>query len=299
MASRRRIFHFKGKDLERGRRHMWRQEYVSLLLKYLEIAPGQRILDVGCGTGYFTRLVTQGLKGRGQVTGLDRNKRLLAFARRTTSEARLGKIVTFRQGDAYSLPFKDGVMDRVVCQTTLWTLSDPLKAILEMKRVCKLDGLVGAVEGAFGHVAWYVPHDKRLTELYRKSVVAQTAGYMKLSGADGGIGYKLPALFQKAGLTRIRLDAYPYVWLELDDRIPAKFKLEEHANYVRSYGKPTAAWKAREKVMLAGGITRKEIEEMRERGYRWSKSIVDDPRRLAKDTSVNGGLFFIATGIKK
>lgn len=297
MASGKRVIHFKASDLERGRKYMWREEYVPLLMKYLDIHPGQRIADVGCGTGFFTRLVARGLRGNGQVVGVDKNRRLLGVAKRIATEEGLGRMVSFKPGGAYSLPFKTGGMDRVVCQTTLWTLADPLRATIEMKRVCKNGGLVGAVEGAFDHVAWYVPDDRRLTELYRKSVIAQTEGHRRLSGADGGIGYKLPALFMKAGLKRVRLDAYPYVWLESDDRVPAKFRLEEHAIYVRKYeGPPSVERKARERVMLAGDMAKKEIEEMRRRGYEWSKRIVENPRLLGRDASVNGGLFFIATG---
>jgi ubiquinone/menaquinone biosynthesis C-methylase UbiE len=298
VAGARRVIHFNAKGLERGRRHMWREEYVPLLLKYLDIRPGQHVADVGCGTGYFTRLIARGLKGRGSIVGVDRNQRLLGFARRTAAEQGLG-VVAFKQGNAYSLPFKDDSMDRVVCQTTLWTLANPVKALGEMKRVCMPGGLVGAVEGAFDHVAWYMPDNQRLTELYRKSVVAQTKGHRKLSGADGGIGYKLPALFAKAGLARIRLDAYPYVWLESDDRVPVKSKLEEHTAYVKRYKEePSTARRAREKVMLAGGMKKDEIEEMQQLTYERSKEIVENPRLLGQDFSVNGGLFFICTGKK-
>lgn len=89
----------------------------------------------------------------GHVIGVDRNKRLLEAAKGTTAEVGLDRVVSFKHGDAYSLPFGEGRFDRMVCQTTLWNLAEPLKAIREMKRVCKKGGLVGAVEGAFDHVA--------------------------------------------------------------------------------------------------------------------------------------------------
>ncbi|MDG6901063.1 MAG: methyltransferase domain-containing protein [Nitrososphaerota archaeon] len=97
MTTGKRVIHFRAKDLERGRRHMWRPEYVSLLMKCLEIAPGQEILDVGCGTGYFTRLLAYGLRGKGHVTGLDRNRRLLQAARGITADAGLAGVVSFKQ----------------------------------------------------------------------------------------------------------------------------------------------------------------------------------------------------------
>jgi ubiquinone/menaquinone biosynthesis C-methylase UbiE len=141
--ARKRGIRFSGKSLELGRKYMWRDEFVPLLHKYLEIHPGQRIVDVGCGTGFLSRLVARALHGEGMVIGIDRNERLFRFARDATREAGLDPIVSFRKGDANALPLKDNFADRVICQTLLWAMRDPKKAIREMIRVCKPGGLVG------------------------------------------------------------------------------------------------------------------------------------------------------------
>jgi ubiquinone/menaquinone biosynthesis C-methylase UbiE len=57
---------FPAKWLELGRKYMWREEFLPLLFQYLELSPGQNVVDVGCGTGFFTRIVARGLKGRGK-----------------------------------------------------------------------------------------------------------------------------------------------------------------------------------------------------------------------------------------
>jgi len=98
---------------------MWREEFIPLLYKYLDIQAGQGIVDVGCGTGFFTRLMARALDGRGEVIGIERNPQLLKAARELTQEAKLDSVVTYRKGDAMKLPMQDNVGDRVVCQTLL------------------------------------------------------------------------------------------------------------------------------------------------------------------------------------
>lgn len=278
---------------------MWRNEHVPLLLKYLDVRSGQRVVDVGCGTGFFTRLIARGLRGKGEAIGVDRNRRLLRLARRITERESVSDIVSFRFGTAESLPMRDDEADRVVCQTLLWILRDVRTALREMIRVCKPGGMVGAVEGAFDHVLWYAPDDPRLTELYRKWVLAQTEGYRKLYGNDRGIGYKLPSIFKELGLRRVRVDAYPYVWTESDDRVPRAFKLQAHRDYLRRVNQPhSKERKESTRILIAGGMARDEIEEMRRIANERSRRILKNPSLLDDDFSMNAGLFFIATGVK-
>jgi len=279
---------------------MWRKEFVSILLHRLEIHPNQEVVDVGCGTGFFTRLVAKGMKGKGRVIGIDRNERLLKVARRLAEEQKLDGTISFRQGNAESMPLRDGSADRVVCQTLLWTLKDPRPAIRDMVRVCKIGGLIGAVEGAFDRIIWYAPDDLRLTELTHRWVDAYTKGYAKLYGSDRGIGYKLPAFFSEVGLNRIRLDGFPFVWLESDDRIPVSFRLQEHHRVIHSHEHPSGKSREEsERILRMGGMPAREIEEMTIRLYERSKGIVLNPKLLNRDFSMNAGLYLLTTGLKQ
>lgn len=103
-----------------------------LVLAVLAPEPGSRILDVGCGTGYFTRrFVAEGY----EVTGVDLDPRMLAFARahRAGSE-------DYLRGDARRLPFADGAFDYCVSIAALCFIAEERTALAEMARVCR-DGL--------------------------------------------------------------------------------------------------------------------------------------------------------------
>src|SRR5712691_11883395 len=102
---------FPSKWLELGRKYMWREEFLPLLFKYLELSPGQRVVDVGCGTGFFTRTVARGLNGRGKVTGVDKDGRLLRVAQKLTREASLEGMIEYRRGKGEDLPLPNDSAD--------------------------------------------------------------------------------------------------------------------------------------------------------------------------------------------
>jgi len=94
-----------------------------------QVSPGQRVLDVACGTGVVSREVLSRLGSRGGVTGLDANRGMLAVA------ARRAPAVTWIHGSAEELPFPAGDFDRVVSQFGLMFFRDRRRAIAEMLRV--------------------------------------------------------------------------------------------------------------------------------------------------------------------
>jgi SAM-dependent methyltransferase len=101
------------------------------------IAPGQRVLDVACGTGIVARVAADRAGEHGRVTGLDLNDAMLTVARRVRPD------VDWRQGDAASLPFPDGSFDVVLCQSGLMFVPDVAGAVREMARVATDGGTVG------------------------------------------------------------------------------------------------------------------------------------------------------------
>ena len=92
-----------------------RETYLGLL----DISAGERVLDVGCGSGAVTRDIAKRVGERGLAIGLDPSPALLAVARELAQEAGLGDRVEFREGNALRLPFPDGSFDVVVCATVL------------------------------------------------------------------------------------------------------------------------------------------------------------------------------------
>ncbi len=111
-------------------------EWAEHLVDIADIAPGQSVLDVACGTGIVARTVAKKLDGRGRVVGLDLNEGMLALARRIRPD------IEWHHGDAGDLPFPAASFDAVLCQAALMYFPDRVKALREMARVVKPDGTV-------------------------------------------------------------------------------------------------------------------------------------------------------------
>jgi len=100
--------------------------------------PGDRVLDVACGTGIVARRAAERLGGEGRVAGLDINPRMLDVARSVAAAD--GLAIEWREGSALALPFADGSFDVVFCQQALQFFPDRAAALHEMHRVLAADG---------------------------------------------------------------------------------------------------------------------------------------------------------------
>ncbi|HUS41858.1 MAG TPA: methyltransferase domain-containing protein [Ilumatobacteraceae bacterium] len=110
------------------------------LLRAAALRQGERVLDVGCGTGIVARQAAVGVGVTGAVTGLDVANDMIAVAR--AQPPLPGASIVWRQGDATSLPFADGSFDVALCQMSLMFVEDRVGAIREMHRVLSDHGRV-------------------------------------------------------------------------------------------------------------------------------------------------------------
>jgi ubiquinone/menaquinone biosynthesis C-methylase UbiE len=92
------------------------------------IRRGDKVLDVGCGTGVLAREALRRVGQEGQVVGVDLNEGMLAVAERTEPD------IDWRRGDAASLPFEDVSFDVVVSQFALMYFPDRAASLREMWR---------------------------------------------------------------------------------------------------------------------------------------------------------------------
>lgn len=106
-----------------------------LLHRLLAPHPGETLLDVGCGTGWFTRRFAA--SNGWNVTGLDIDAERLAYARSRGCNER------YQEGDARALPFADASMDCVVSVAALCFVDDWETALREMVRVARRRVVVG------------------------------------------------------------------------------------------------------------------------------------------------------------
>jgi ubiquinone/menaquinone biosynthesis C-methylase UbiE len=116
-----------------------RNEYIRLL----GVSPGERVLEIGCGSGAVTRALAERIAPDGKVTGLDACAPLLPIARALADEAGMGNLIEFHHGDCRDLPFSDASFDVTLAVTTLSHVPNAERALQEMVRVTRPGGRLG------------------------------------------------------------------------------------------------------------------------------------------------------------
>ena len=111
-------------------------QFARSLVALAAPAPGERVLDVACGTGVVARHAAPLVEPGGQVTGVDVNPGMLAVA------SALAPDVTWREADAARLPFGDGAFDVALCEQALMFFPDRDAALRELRRVLARGGRV-------------------------------------------------------------------------------------------------------------------------------------------------------------
>lgn len=113
--------------------------FASDLVAEAALRPGERVLDVACGTGVVARLAAEQVGAGGTVAALDLNPGMLAVAR---SIASTGAAIRWYETSAESIPLPDAAFDVVFCQLGLQFVSDKRAALREMSRVLAPGGRV-------------------------------------------------------------------------------------------------------------------------------------------------------------
>lgn len=182
---------FSAEYLADTRRGMWdaRDE-----LAPLDLSGRERVVDVGCGTGAFSRVLAEETPGR--VIGVDRDPDLLRAARSGTPP------VEAVRGDACALPFGHDAADLVVCQALLVNLPEPLAAVREFRRVSS--ALVAVVEPDNDAVTVdsTVDAEECVTGRAREHYVAGVPTDVTLGA--------VPSLFRDAGLVDVETRRYDH-----------------------------------------------------------------------------------------
>jgi ubiquinone/menaquinone biosynthesis C-methylase UbiE len=112
----------------------------AALLDVADLRPGERVLDVACGTGVVTRHAAEQVGPSGSVTAVDLAPDMIEVAR--TAPAPTAPPIDWHVGDATTLPFPDASYDVVLCQMGLMFIEDRAAAVAEMHRVLAPGGRV-------------------------------------------------------------------------------------------------------------------------------------------------------------
>ncbi len=175
----------------------WSRVAGRLFLDWLSLPKGLRWLDVGCGTGALTEIIQQ-FSGAGEVIGIDPAAAQISYARSRNAAA--AKI--FQIADARSIPFADQSFDVVVSGLVLNFIPDGQQAVLEMRRVVRSGGTVGAYVWDFARGSSAAQH------LNAAAKELEGPGYRRTElNAASTTQDNLKNLFETGGLTAVETRA--------------------------------------------------------------------------------------------
>jgi len=170
-----------------GNFHRW-------VFERLQLAPGSRVLELGCGPALFWRSNLDQIPADWQITLSDFSPGMLHDAQRPLGDR--SKRFNFRRIDAQAIPFDDASLDAVIANHMLYHVPDRPKALAEIRRVLKPDGRLYATTVGDTHM-------RELWQLVRGVVgsanigTAATAGFTLENG-----GAQIAAYFIHVGLER-------------------------------------------------------------------------------------------------
>jgi ubiquinone/menaquinone biosynthesis C-methylase UbiE len=165
--------------------------WAELTLDELKLRPGDRVLDVACGTGVVARVARERLGDAGYVVGVDISPDMLAVARAVAPG------IDWREGSAGALPLREGEsFDVLVCQQGLQFFPDKPAAAAQMR--CAL-----AKSGRLGITCWrpddeipFLRELRRMAERHLGAVIDRRHGF--------GDSARLEALLRDAGFEDVR-----------------------------------------------------------------------------------------------
>ena len=157
--------HWRTIEDERVQRYermfVWREGHAELLAP-LELAPGCRVMDYGCGPGFVSLGMAGMVAPGGQVHGVDINARFVADA---TGRAAGTDNVSFHQVQDGRIPLADAAVDRALCKNVLEYVPDLAATLAEFRRVIEPGGRLLAIDSDWGFVI-VEPWGRAVTERF-------------------------------------------------------------------------------------------------------------------------------------
>ena len=201
---------FVAKDADAYEKLMGRfsRQLAKGFMAFTGVASGERIIDVGCGTGSLSfALAAQG--DHAEIIGIDVSAPYVEYAQSKNTFPR----TRFEVADATKLPFPAGVFDRAASQLVLMFLPDPSLALMEMRRVVRPGGQIAAC-------AWDLyggmPHMRMLWDAASALGIVRDASLFRPLNTEGEMG----AMWRQAGLIDV-----------VEDTITTRFEFADFDDY--------------------------------------------------------------------
>ena len=165
-------------------------------LDRLKLQGGEKILDVACGLGQFSRMMARAAGSGGSLLGIERDAQQIKEARAKAEAGGEGNLIEIRPGDAESLPLKDdewGSFDLVHSRFLMEHLPDPVVAVKAMVRAAGSGGRIVLMDDNHDLMRLW-PEPKRFDDLW----IAYMETFSVL-GNDPFVGRRLAELIHQAG----------------------------------------------------------------------------------------------------
>ena len=206
---------------------------------------GERVLDIGCGTGFFVAELLDRVGEHGSVTGVDREPAMLAAAaERTHAHAN----VAFCRADVTKLPVAADMFDAAVCVQVLEYVPDVSAALAEMHRALRPGGRVVVWDVDWATVSW-----RTADQLRMRRVLDAWDRHLTHPSLPQTLGSRL----RDAGFTEVTMRAHPFATGQLDPETYAGINVPLVHKFAVERGDmdpaEAAEWKAEQDQLAARG----------------------------------------------
>jgi arsenite methyltransferase len=209
-----------------------------LVYEALRAQPGYRVLDVGCGPGFYSRELLDQVGPEGAVTGIDQSPQMLAVAKRRSEGFGNAR---FQEGDATALPVESDEFDRALSVQVLEYVADVPKALAEMHRALRPGGRVVIWDVDWATVSWHSEDPDRMAR-----VLAAWDQHL----AHPSLPRTLAASLTAAGFEDVRMDGHAFATNDLSVETYGGAALPVIERYVRQQGSPDVdAWAAEQRAL--------------------------------------------------
>jgi len=163
--------------------------YKQHAIALLKLHDGDRVLDVGCGTGEDVQFLAGIVGSSGSATGIDASATMITEARRRHTG--IHPTATFLVADAAEIPFADASFDGCLAIRAFQHLADPQRTLAEMVRVVRPGGRLVVVDP---------DHDTAVIDIADRLLARKFLNFRADSIRNGGIAHRMSALFKGHGL---------------------------------------------------------------------------------------------------
>lgn len=210
----------------------------KLVYEALGARAGDRVLDVGCGPGFYSRELLDQVGPEGSVTGVDQSPQMLAVARRRSEGFGNAR---FEESDATALPVESESFDRALSVQVLEYVEDIPTALAEMRRALRPGGRVVIWDVDWATLSWHSEDPDRMARVLR----AWDAHL-----AHPSLPRTLAASLTAAGFEDVRMDGHAFATAELSEETYGGAALPVVERYVRQQGSPDVdAWASEQRAL--------------------------------------------------